>query len=110
MRVYSHRDTYDSSLKFTTWLYRIALNLATSELRQRVTAAGHLRDGRLNGFAQQSGENERSVPSNDPTMRPNRFSHSELVHKALLQLTPALREVIVLREIENMCTKKGSSL
>lgn len=102
VRIYSHRNAYNPSAKFTTWLYRIALNLATSELRRQTRRRRYLRDGLLSGFAVREGEGDPL----DHSRRPDNFTESiltfELVQKALLQISPPLREVIILREIENM--------
>ena len=99
VRVYSHRNAYNPNAKFTTWLYRIALNLATSELRRQTRRKRYLRDGRLSGFALREGELDHS-------RRPDNVTESiltfELVQKALLEISPPLREVIILREIESM--------
>jgi len=35
LRVYRSRETYEASAKFTTWLYRIATNLAVNHARDR---------------------------------------------------------------------------
>lgn len=35
LRVYRNRDGYEPSAKFTTWLYRIATNLALNSIRDR---------------------------------------------------------------------------
>jgi RNA polymerase sigma-70 factor (ECF subfamily) len=97
VRVYSHRGAYTANAKFTTWLYRIALNLATSELRRQTRRRRYLRQGMLNGFAVRS----RDADVLDHSRRPDNVTESvltfELVHKALLQLSPPLREVIILR-------------
>jgi RNA polymerase sigma-70 factor (ECF subfamily) len=102
VRVYSHRDAYHTGAKFTTWLYRIALNLATSELRRQTRRRRSLKDGLLSGFAVREGE----IDPLDHSRRPDNFTESiltfELVQKALLEISPPLREVIILREIENM--------
>lgn len=102
VRVYSNRGAYSESAKFTTWLYRIALNLATSELRRQTRRRRYLRDGRLNAFAVRAGE----LDLLDNSRMPDSFAESvvmfEIVQKALLRISPPLREVIILREIENM--------
>ncbi|HVK39702.1 MAG TPA: sigma-70 family RNA polymerase sigma factor [Candidatus Kapabacteria bacterium] len=102
VRVYSHRNAYNPSAKFTTWLYRIALNLAASELRRQTRRRRYLKDGLLSGFAVRAGE----LDPLDPAHRPDSVTESiltlELVQKALLQISPPLREVIILREIEGM--------
>lgn len=102
VRVYSHRDTYDPGSRFTTWLYRIALNLSTSELRRQTRRKRYLRDGMLSGFAVNAGDVERTDPAHRPDSATESILTFELVQKALLQLSPVLREAIILREIENM--------
>jgi RNA polymerase sigma-70 factor (ECF subfamily) len=102
VRVYSNRHTFKPGGRFTTWLYRIALNLSTSELRRQTRRRRYLKDGSLVDYAV-------AEPGGDPldhTRRPDRLTESvltfELVQSALLRLSPPLREVLILREIENM--------
>jgi RNA polymerase sigma-70 factor (ECF subfamily) len=41
LRVYRARDRYEPRAKFSTWLYRIATNLALNELKRPVRRHGH---------------------------------------------------------------------
>lgn len=102
VRVYSHRNAYNPSAKFTTWLYRIALNLATSELRRQTRRRRYLKEGLLGAFAVRDGELETLDHSRRPDSVTESIITFELVQKALLKISPPLREVIILREIEGM--------
>jgi RNA polymerase sigma-70 factor (ECF subfamily) len=41
LRVYRARDSYRPDARFSTWLYRIATNLALNEMRRPARRAGH---------------------------------------------------------------------
>ena len=43
LRVYRSRQTYEASAKFTTWLYRIATNLAVNHARDTRTSGRRTR-------------------------------------------------------------------
>ena len=95
-RVYARRKDYEGSGKFSTYLWRIALNLCHDEFRRRhrwtSTTAGD--DGEiLESFASSDPE-----PSTVMAAREN----ADAVKAALLQLGEAHRTVLVLRHYENL--------
>lgn len=99
-RVFARRKDYKASCKFSTWLWRIALNLCYDELRKKRRYAKHLVDARPQDPQHQAGE----FPSNEPTpyLRLVQQEESELVRKALLILDEDLRTVVVLRFCEGL--------
>jgi RNA polymerase sigma-70 factor (ECF subfamily) len=99
-KVFAKRKDYQSSCKFSTWLWRIALNLCYDELRKRQRLARHLVE---------TGPEEPGEPTNEgvaqqpaPDLRLVQQEDSELIRKALLALDEDLRTVVVLRFCEGL--------
>ena len=100
IRVYRHLHRFDRSMKFSTWIYTIASNLAKNELRNRSrnplvlfqTIKGNWDD------------DDRPLQFEDTTARPDdlfRKRHlRELVEDSVAKLPAHHREVFVLRELE----------
>lgn len=100
-RVFSRRRDFEPSSRFSTWLWRIALNLCHDELRRRqrrpewsLDAAG---DSEAPGGAD-------SVPdaAPSPAELTERLEQAELVRRALLRLPETHRTVVVLRHYEGL--------
>jgi RNA polymerase sigma-70 factor (ECF subfamily) len=102
VRVYSRRQTFNPVAKFSTWLYRIALNLATSTLRHETRRRRYLRAGRLSNFAVNRLTSDMLDTALTPDSRLEGVLVLQLVHDALQQVSPAFREVIVLRDIQDL--------
>jgi len=99
-RVFAKRKDYQPSGKFSTWLWRIALNLCYDELRRRQRREESSLDGMcgeavaaLEGFVAPEPPPDRSLVDQE---------RSELVRSALMQLSEAYRTVLVLRHYENL--------
>ncbi len=96
VRAFENLRSFESRSSFSTWLYRIAANLAIDFWR---------REGRYNVLR---GEDAEDVLRRLPSSRGDSFraaSQSELgekLSKALEQLTPEHRAVILLREVEGL--------
>lgn len=101
LRVYIHRERYQPSGKFTTWLYTIAVNLAKNEIRRRVRARDNVS---LDKLVELTGDGGRF--SADPGPRPDRRLRQrevqESVAAALDRLPARYREVIVLRDLQQL--------
>src|SRR5881394_1845844 len=99
-RVFAKRKDYQSSGKFSTWLWRIALNLCYDELRRRQRREESSLDG-MRGEA--IAALEAFV---EPKPAPDKLlveqERSELVRRALMQLSETYRTVLVLRHYENL--------
>ena len=100
LRVYNNLHRYDENQKFSTWIYRIATNLCIDLLRKRkqvysLDAESSDYEG-LDGYSM--------IPSD------NRTPESELlisetqsiIHKAIDQLPPKYKSVMVLRYIQEL--------
>ncbi len=89
LRVYLWRDRYREEGSFSTWLYRIALNLARDHARKAVRQPAPLPE---------------EIAVSCPAERPQ-WEHREMqetIDAALAELPATLREVLVLRHYEGM--------
>jgi RNA polymerase sigma-70 factor (ECF subfamily) len=101
LRIYVHRERYRPSGKFSTWMYTIAVNLAKNEIRRRVRSRGVTSLDRL---LEATGDSGRFTT--DPGPRPDRSlgqrEIQEQVADALQKLPDKYREVIILRDIQQL--------
>jgi RNA polymerase sigma-70 factor (ECF subfamily) len=87
-RVFASRASFDSSRPFSTWLWRIALNLCHEESRRtRMRARDHL------------AARSSHVDPRDAVIESERI---QLVRDALSRLEQIDRAIVVLREYENL--------
>ena len=99
-RVFAKRKDYQPSGKFSTWLWRIALNLCYDELRRRQRREESSLDGMcgeavaaLEAFVAPEPPPDKSLVDRE---------RGELVRNALMQLSEGFRSVLVLRHYENL--------
>jgi RNA polymerase sigma-70 factor, ECF subfamily len=96
VRAYENLKSFESRSSFSTWLYRIAANLAIDFWR---------REGRYSVLRGEDAENElRRMPSaqGDSYKAAARGELGEKLKEALAELTPEHRAVILLREVEGL--------
>jgi RNA polymerase sigma-70 factor, ECF subfamily len=100
IRVYRHIQRFDTTKKFSTWVYTIASNLAKNELRNRSRNPLVL-------FQTMTGnreEDDRPLQFEDTTSRPDDMFQKrhlrELVEETVTRLPEHHRQVFVLRELE----------
>ncbi len=96
VRAFENLRSFESRSSFSTWLYRIAANLAIDFWR---------REGRYSVLRGDDAENEmRRLPSGrgDSFTAATRSELGERLSNALEQLTPEHRAVILLREVEGL--------
>ena len=100
LRVYRNRHSYQRIAKFSTWLYTIAGNLARSEYRKRKRRRMYS----IQSVNRDNEEYELAVP--DESFSPDRYAESQLqdgyVQKALARIPTAFREVVVLRDVQQL--------
>jgi RNA polymerase sigma-70 factor (ECF subfamily) len=98
LRLYRNKKAYRQIAKFSTWLYTITSNLAKTELRKRkrrklvsISDMGYeekeyeIEDHRAN--------TERDVDSS---------MQEKIIQKAIEELSPRFREVIILRDVQEL--------
>jgi RNA polymerase sigma-70 factor (ECF subfamily) len=101
VRVYQAADRYQTTYAFSTYIYRIATNLAISELRKRKRR----RMVSLTGFFQQT-EGQEAREFNPPDARPLQdvalvdTERKAAVARAISTLPEKYRAPVVLRDVE----------
>jgi RNA polymerase sigma-70 factor (ECF subfamily) len=101
LRVYLHRKRYRRSGRFSTWIYTIAVNLAKNELRRKSRLKGVTS---LDNLLETTGDSGSFLadkqPGPDQTTQQHRVE--EVVMEAIEQLPDKYREVILLRDIQQL--------
>jgi RNA polymerase sigma-70 factor (ECF subfamily) len=95
-RVFAHREQFDASRRFSTWLWRIAINLCHEEAR---------RAGRRGEVPMSIGGDEPMqfpCPERAPPDRAQASEGAERVRLAMAKLPDSHRAVVVLREYEGL--------
>ena len=91
LRVYENRDRLMKSASFKAWLFTIARNQCLNQLR------------RSSRQVQLGDEAQQALPGHEtPAQRMEKSEQVELVNHFLKQLKPDYREVLILREYQNL--------
>ncbi len=100
LRVYRNRHSYRRIAKYSTWLYTIAGNLARSEYRKRKRRRLYS----LQSVNRDDEEYEVEIP--DEQFSPDKHTESTIqdhhIQEALKQIPEEFREVVVLRDVQNL--------
>jgi len=100
LRVYRSRQSYVRIAKLSTWMYTIALNLARTmyKKKQRMTT--------ISMHADPSDPDDREFEIEDTVILQDDRLHQKMsvkqLEKALMELNDDFREVIVLRDIQQL--------
>lgn len=101
VRIFRKKHSYKPRAKFSTWIYTIAGNLAKSRLRQKER---HRLFSLSSFWTGEEGGKEIDIP--DVQYAADRDADSALKHdriqKALNSISPKYREVVVLRDIQEL--------
>lgn len=96
IKVYRNKDSYKSIAKFSTWIYTIAGNLAKTELQRR-------KRRKLVSLSP-SGDDSDPIEIPDKDAGPEELADAgiknKIIQDALLKISEAYREVVVLRDIQ----------
>src|SRR5690349_1740827 len=104
LRVYSHRESYEPSAKFTTFLFRIARNLWIDRVR---SAAVHGKPLSLESSGSGQGEG-RSLQERVASKVPSpveilaREEQQDALRRAIVQLPEEQKAVVILSEIQGL--------
>ncbi|GJQ63903.1 MAG: RNA polymerase sigma24 factor [Melioribacteraceae bacterium] len=98
IKFYLNKDSYKSFAKFSTWIYTIAGNLAKNELKRRK---------RRTILSLHNDDEEKSLQIEDKSfIMPDRATDNQIksgmIQKALLKVKEVYREVVILRDIQNL--------
>jgi len=106
IKVYKNKDSYKSIAKFSTWIYTIAGNLAKTELQRRKRR----KIFSINSY----GEEEETYDIPDESYRPDIITDSgikdAIIQKALLKVSDAYREMVILRDIQELSYEEISEI
>ena len=97
-RLFARRQQYEPRARFSTYLWRIALNLCYDELR-RIQRRGEIS---LDEQTDQGGETPFADDEHTPASLAAEQERAEAVRRALLQLAEPYRVVVVLRHYEGL--------
>lgn len=100
LRVYRNLDRYDDSMKFSTWIYRIATNLCIDRLRRRrptysLDAESTDHEG-LDGYSMIPSDNR--TPESETMLSETQ----RIIHAAIETLPAKYKSVMVLRYLQDM--------
>ncbi len=108
MRVHRNRHSYVRIAKFSTWLYTIAGNLARSEYRKRKRRRMYS----IQSVNRDNEEYEMAIP--DESFSPDKHTESTLqdkyIQEALNRIPPNFREVVVLRDVQQLSYEEIASI
>ena len=98
IKVFRYKNSYSTKAKFSTWIYTIAGNIAKTEYRRRK---------RHKFFSINSyGKEDTTLELPDESRRPDIITDSgikdEIIQKALLKVSLAYREAVILRDIQGL--------
>jgi RNA polymerase sigma-70 factor (ECF subfamily) len=101
LRVFLHRKRYRRSGKFSTWIYTIAVNLAKNEIRRKSRLKGVTS---LDTLLEATGDSGAFLADNRPGPMSKAHQHQveEIVMAAIQKLQPKYREVILLRDVQQL--------
>jgi RNA polymerase sigma-70 factor (ECF subfamily) len=100
VKVMHHASSFRGSAKFSTWLYRIAVNTAKEHLRRRRVKLD-------------LSENDGHAASPDHERPEKQVIQDELARKiehAMAQLSPKLRAAVVLLSMERLTAKEAAAI
>lgn len=102
LRAFQHLTQFAGRAKFTTWLLRIALHEALARYRDSA------RFEELDDIAES--EAGHTDPRSSPEQMAARGEIRDVVKRAIDELPPTLRTVLMLREIEGMSTPEAAAV
>ena len=108
LRAYINLESYDINRKFSTWIFRIATNLAIDRLRKKKPDF-HLEDQvagteDLNYYSQISGEDK--LPEDQVVQQ----EMQEWIQQEIMMLPPKYRSAIILKYMEDLSLKEISEI
>jgi len=98
VRAYQHLNEFAGRSQFSTWLTRIAVHEAFARLRQR----GHMTQ--LDEVSLEADTSMLYSKSENPEQYASKAELGKLLEEAILNLPEQFRSVVMLRDVEEMCT------
>jgi RNA polymerase sigma-70 factor (ECF subfamily) len=108
VRVFEARKEYQATSRFSTFVWRVALNLCYDELRRQQRRQQFIHQPLTDDSESELAEPMAEIPG--PDLRAAQLEESELVREAVLQLPEIYRTVIVLRHYQDLPLAKIAEL
>lgn len=105
VKAWQRLGSFEGNAKFTTWMYRLAVNTATDFLRQRARQKETVYLDEVTDGAEAHRDALQSA-SSAPEDEMHRDEIREAFAKALEELTPEHRQALMLREVEGLSYKE----
>lgn len=106
LRVYRNRQAYKRIAKFSTWIYTIAGNLARTELRKRKRR----RIFSISDLGYEDKDYEISDEVFNPEAHVDSRMQEEIIQREINKLPPKFREVIILRDVQELSYEEISKI
>ncbi|MFZ0452795.1 MAG: sigma-70 family RNA polymerase sigma factor [Ignavibacteriaceae bacterium] len=107
IKVYRYKDSYSSIAKFSTWIYTIAGNLARTEYQRR-------KRRKIFSIDSYGDEKDETYEIPDESFDPERITDSgikeKIIQDALEKVSKAYREVVILRDIQDLSYEEISEI
>lgn len=94
LKIYSSLQRFRYESAFSTWVYRIALNECLN--RNQRSGIKHLPLDEILGSREEQDKNLA------PDLRHEQRQRQEIIQKAVMELTPKLRSVVILKYVEGL--------
>lgn len=94
---------------FGTWLHRVTVNVCATALRRRGDVAARGQTAGHTAFAD-PGSPETLAAADDTEARVTELDRTRRVTRAIEQLAPDARAVVVLRDVQGLSTKEAAAL
>ena len=104
VKAFRKLSTFKERSKFSTWLYRITVNIALMKLRRRKLSTVSLSEPVVTEDSSILRDIENGSP--DPLERLLGRDSAEILDKAIAGLRPNYRAVFVLRHVEGLSTRE----
>jgi RNA polymerase sigma-70 factor (ECF subfamily) len=101
LRVLKKAGRFQKGARFSTWMYQIALNLCRDHLRKK-RRWGLLLAETPSTSSDGVTDLDRFASTHDPSEDAARKETREVVSRALRQISPEQREVVILKEFEGL--------
>ncbi len=109
LSAYQHLDRFKGEAAFSTWVYRIAANHALMRLRKKTPETVSLDELPLPTHEEirRQGVSDWAI---DPREAVLRREVRDLLYRAILDLPPIYRAVVVLRDVEGLSTAETAAI
>lgn len=111
LNAFKSLDRFEGNAKLSTWLHRIAVNVALMKLRTRKRKPEQSIEGMLPAFLDDGHHEERFKSWDEPVDKAmERAETRQLVRAKIDELPESYRTVLVLRDIEGLDTEETAKM